>query len=283
METLSGTIRKLDVLRNAGIVFIGDPIPENTVPSEDGATLYCTVCGRPKYTSVRSHLCKGEYWTVTDGVGCNCDKERRLKAFDAEKAARIKEIYNQPKYLGVSKGYLADCMFDDEFYRNLPNHIKMPMKFIRSYCSDFKKNKNKGLYIYSLGPGLCKTSMVACAKNFLNEKGVGCILTNIAEITDAYQYDRELFASYVDVEALIIDDIGLQDPKELLPSAMGKINNALYELLNTRMLKKDCPTLFTSNYSIEELLERGFIPQTVDRIRGIVYANILMLSGPSLR
>lgn len=274
---------KINSLKKAGVRFVGDSLLENEYLSEDESTIYCKVCGKAKLAKTKSSFCKAYYWSIFEGVGCDCDKERRQKAYNAEKKNKFVEIYKQTKFMGVSKGYLRNCNFNDYFYADLPDHIKRPMKFVWSYCNKFSECKNKGIYIYSLGPGLCKTSMIACARNYLLEQGISSILTNIAEISDSFQNDSALYDIYKEVDVLMIDDIGIQDPKELLPSAMGKINNSIYELLNTRMLNNDKPTFFTSNYSIEELLERGFLPQTVDRIRGIVSNNVLKLCGRSIR
>ena len=274
---------KINSLKKAGVRFVGDSLLQNEYLSDDGSTIYCQACNKAKFVKTKSSFCNAYYWSIANGVGCDCDRAKRLKKYGAENKNKFTEVYKQTKFMGVSKGYLKNCNFNDYFYANLPDHIKRPMRFVWNYCNKFSECRNKGMYIYSLGPGLCKTSMVACARNYLLEQGISCILTNISEISDAYQNDSALYDIYEYVDVLIIDDIGIQDPKELLPSAMGKINNSIYELLNTRMLSNDKPTFFTSNYSIEELLERGFLPQTVDRIRGIASDNVLKLCGRSIR
>lgn len=267
-----------------GIRLVGDALLASEHLSASGNEIICDVCGKVKRSRVRSVFLRKDYWGLADGShGCACEEKARSERFLKEDADRITRIYTDPKYMGVSKGYLSYCRFTDPFYAKQEENIRTAMRQVYSYCKKFSDNRHTGIYLHSFGPGLCKTSMMACARQMLLDMNVPCILTNVEEIVNAYSSDRELFNSYRDVSVLIIDDIGIQDPKESWGTDMGKVNNALYELLNARMLAQNNPTLFTSNYRIEELLDRGIKPQTVDRVRGLTKGNVIKISGTSVR
>lgn len=265
---------------------LNDPLRDGERYADGGNLIVCTKCNKPKWAKTYSHIGRFHYWTqiFDDGFGCDCDRAIKKRQIEEENAAAIKRIYTSDKYMAVSKGYLRDCSFNDEFVKGLPERIKTHVRSLFTYCRDYQRSKDTGFYIYSDNAGLFKTSMMACARNMLLDKGVPCILTNVADIADAYQNDRDMYWNYVNVEVLIIDDIGIQDPKKTKASYMGLICDSLYELLNARMHRKGEPTLFTSNYSPHELeTQRGLSMQIVDRIRGMITNNIYHVEGESIR
>lgn len=285
MNTLANELRKIrpDELP---IRKIGSPLENHEALSSDGNSITCKRCGKTRAVKAYSKIYRISYWNpvLEDGYGCDCDRKAAYERYHREYATKIKEVYTQEKYMGVSKGYLKDSSFYGDFFKTLPERIKAPARDVLSYCKNFSTERTTGLYVYSDKAGLCKTSMMACARNFLLDKGIPCILTNVAEISDAYRDDRELFWSYVNVVVLIIDDIGIQDPSKTKAAYMGLICDAMYELLNARMLRKTDPTLFTSNFTINELQnKRGFTMQIADRIRGMVMDNIIEVKGESIR
>ena len=263
--------------------FVGDPLKATERLSEDGCKIICSICNEPRFIARHSSLMHKDIWSFND-QGCRCDRESLAESVKKERIEQIRAVYRKEEYMRISKGYLSYCGFSDDFYKRQPENIRQTMMQVKAYCKFVVDGKrDKGLYLYSSGPGLCKTASMACARNLFLDNGIPAILTNIEEIVEAFLGSCEMFDIYCDVDVLIVDDIGIQDPKELMPSNMGKINNALYELVNNRMLQRDKPTLFTSNFTINELLDRGYKPQTVDRIRGIVGDYIMKISGSSIR
>lgn len=291
MKTLASFFKgdsksRRDAYRLHGGFLVGDDLGGDIEISADGKSAICKKCGEIRMVKERSMLLGTEIWTKDHGTlrGCACDRMEIEEFLKRQQADDIKRIYMDEKYMSVSKGYLSYCKFEDDFYKRLPEGTKEALRQVYGYAKSLIKGEIvNGLYLYSLGPGLCKTSAMACLRNMLLDNAKPCILTNVEEISTAFTSNPEMYASYKNVDVLIIDDIGIQDPKETWSTDMGKVNNSLYELLNTRMLKENTPTLFTSNYSIHELLERGLKPQTVDRIRGIAKKNIMKVSGSSVR
>lgn len=280
----SKTLREL--YKNNGIRFLGDRLQKDERLSESGNEIYCTKCGEMKLENRYSRLVRAQVWMTPESNrdGCRCEREARRKEWEREYAECVSRAYRDDRYMRVSKGYLSYCEFADDYYKAQSDAIRQALRQVYLFCTNYLKERgSNGLYVYSLSPGLCKTSMLACARNFFLSKAVPAVLTNVEEIVGAYSSDPELFRTYADVDVLIVDDIGIQDPKESWATEMGKVNNSLYELLNTRMLKEGRPTLFTSNFSIPDLLDRGIKPQTVDRIRGIVNGNVMKISGQSVR
>ena len=275
-----------ELCKRNGLRFFGDALKQDERLSESGNEIYCTKCGELKLEKRYSRLVRDWMWMLPESNrdGCRCEREARQREWERQHAGWVSRVYRDDRYMRVSKGYLSYCEFTDDYYKKQSDAIVQAMRQVYAFCNNYLKNReSNGLYVYSLSPGLCKTSMMACARNLFLERAIPSILTNVEEIVEAFNGDSELFRAYEDVDVLIIDDIGIQDPKESWGTEMGKVNNSLYELLNSRMLKDGKPTLFTSNFSIPELLERGIKPQTVDRIRGIVNGNVMKISGQSVR
>ena len=275
-----------EICKSNGVRFLGDSLGEDERLSESGNEILCSKCGEVKLENRYSKLLRTQVWLRPESNrdGCRCERETRQMQWERQYSGWVSRVYRDDRYMRVSKGYLSYCEFTDDYYKKQSDAILQALRQVYAFCTNYLRDReSNGLYVYSLSPGLCKTSMMACARNLFLEKATPSILTNVEEIVEAFTGDLELFRAYEDVDVLIIDDIGIQDPKESWGTEMGKVNNSLYELLNTRMLKGGKPTLFTSNYSIPELLDRGIKPQTVDRIRGIVNGNVMKISGQSVR
>ena len=76
------------------------------------------------------------------------------------------------------------------------------------------------------------------------------------------------------VPLLIVDDLGAE--------RLNKFQNeTIYYIIDTRY-KAMMPTIFSSNYSLDELLEQGLEQRTVDRINEMSTA-VIKLTGANYR
>lgn len=142
----------------------------------------------------------------------------------------------------------------------------------KNYCNVSKEVKEKGfgIYIYG-GSGTGKTHLTACMANELIKKQHQVLFTNFFEIGKLIKStfngkgnEIEQINRIAEVDFLFIDDIGTE--RVLNRGEDTWMQEKIFEVLNKRYNKKKS-TIFTSNYSIKELIEeRGMMTKTVDRI-----------------
>ena len=143
-----------------------------------------------------------------------------------------------------------------------------------------------GLYLYGTS-GAGKTHLTACMANELLNQHKQVLFTNFFEISNAIRKtfntratEEGLIDRIANVDFLFIDDLGtervVKDGEDLW------MQEKIYEVINKRYNEKK-PTIFTSNYSLQELVDdRGLMGKTVDRIVEMSTV-ILKLEGMSYR
>lgn len=151
---------------------------------------------------------------------------------------------------------------------------KAAVNFIKHY--DKFKEEGKGLYFYSETKGSGKTRLAASIGNALiktKRLGVKYITTIdlLNEIKKTYSKDSkvtesELLEAIKSVEALIMDDVGVEESKPW-------VNTIFYSILNGRMINKKV-TIFTSNSTIDKL-------QHDDRIRNRIEKMAIPVQFPN--
>ena len=122
------------------------------------------------------------------------------------------------------------------------------------------------------------------------KKCVPVLLTNLFEISKAikstfqngfHESEQEFFERFEKVSFLIFDDLGVEiftkNDRDTWLQAL------LFDLINRRYNAKK-PTIFSSNYSLNELVNlRGIADRTVDRISEMTSGAVFKFDGESMR
>ena len=142
------------------------------------------------------------------------------------------------------------------------------------------------MYIYGES-GLGKTHLTACMCNELINQYQQCLFTNFFEISKLIRasWNRNADAEVVirkicDIDFLFIDDLGTEKLQK--NGEDNWLQEQVFDIINKRYNNKK-PTIFSSNYSLNELItDRGMMQKTVDRINEMSTA-IIKLTGTSYR
>lgn len=188
--------------------------------------------------------------------------------------ANIPMIYN-----GLT---LSD--FDSKWYQNADQDTAEKVKKIfRYYINNyFDIEPGMGLYLFSKTKGTGKTRLVSILANELIKKDIdvkfatsGKILDEIKKTWEGnYDYtESKLMNELTQVDVLIIDDFGVERAKDWR-------NEKFYNIINERYMSKRT-TIFTSNYSLDDLERNGYDSRIISRIKEICY--IIPFPGDSVR
>lgn len=154
----------------------------------------------------------------------------------------------------------------EEYRAKAATAKKIAVNFIKNY--ERFKEEGKGLYFYSEIKGSGKTRLMASIGNALIKTkriGVRYVTTIdlLNEIKRTFNKDSEMSESQLidaikEVEVLILDDVGVEDPSPW-------VKTTFYSILNGRMISKKV-TLFTSNSTIGELRHDDRIRNRIEKM-----------------
>ena len=247
--------------------------------------IHCKVCNEP-LEAIINHPFTKEPRKVRCICSCTEKKmkqeeearrnyEHQMEIQKLQKNSLLGERYKKVTFNNTFLG--SNEMFDTAFKR------------CRNYCEVSSKVLENGYGIYIYGDsGTGKTHLTACMVNELVKQQRPTLFTNFFEIS---QIIRSTFKSYnttenemiekiSNIDFLFIDDIGTE--RVTKDGNDTWLQEKIFEILNKRYNNKK-PTIFTSNYSLEELVnERGLLEKTVDRILEMS-SLILKIEGESYR
>lgn len=218
---------------------------------------------------------------------CKC-KEEELKA-EEEKLRQQEKLQQLDKLRKAS--LLGDKYKDVNFENTEKSHETFNKALVRckNYCEIYKQSLEKGYGIYIYGnSGTGKTHLTACICNELLKKGQQCLFTNFFEISRSIRAtfnsksedESNMINRIASVDFLFIDDLGTE-----LARKNGEdtwLQEKIFEIVNKRY-NENKPTIFSSNYSLNQLIdERGIMNKTVDRIAEMATV-ILKIEGNSVR
>ena len=261
----------------------------------------CEYCGALRYTKGFT-LCSQPRWTYL--MPCTCaeataarerakrEAEAAKEREEAEKAlkerrARIEKLIGQS---GLGRRFTSRT-FDT--FEATSDETARALKFAKGYAerfsdmkSDPKLRERNGLFITGeFGTG--KTHLAAAIANALLSKGEPVVFATMIDLLqklkDSFEKGGEgdLLRVYVAADLLIIDDLGKEQPTEWATTKIYQIINARYEDFK--------PTIITSNYSLDELVNRmtpktgdgSTAGATIDRLREVTFT--IPLGGLSKR
>ena len=246
---------------------------------------YCSVCNEPLETYFQNPF-TGENKKVNCICKCTSDKlkeeeeerrrqERQREIEKLQRNSLLGDRYRNATFNETETG--VNKTFDEAYKR------------CRNYC-DVSGNVLKngyGIYIYG-DKGTGKSHLTACMVNDLIKQGRPTMFTNFFEISqiirETYSSSRETENSMINklanIDFLFIDDLGTE--KVSNNGEDNWLQGKIFEILNKRYNNKK-PTIFTSNYSLQELIsDRGLMDKTVDRILEMS-SLILKVEGKSYR
>ena len=262
----------------------------NSIPTnvdntyEKDGLLYCTKCHTLRVTKDIMPIFNRHM-----PVMCECMKEKKRKEAEADAHKEKMEQLDKIRSASLLKERYKDVTFGN-------TDISVGESFINAYTrckryceiSDEALRNGYGMYIYCDKSGTGKTHLTACMCNELISQRKQCLFTNFLEISKLIRStwnkkDAEAEAvirRISQVDYLFIDDLGTEIIKR--NGEDNWLQEQIYDIINSRYGHQK-PTIFTSNYSLNELItDRGMWSKTVDRINEMATA-IIKLQGTSYR
>ena len=181
---------------------------------------YCGKCNTPKQTKV---FMVGFGYEMMPFVPCKCENERIAKEKQERKQRELMDRISDLKKMGFPDRELSKCTFelDDRKNEKISNVMK-------NYADNFNsfRAKGKGLLLYgNVGAG--KSFLSACVVNALIEKGIPCLMTNFARLTNIingmFEGKQDYIDSLNDFDLLVIDDLGAERDTEFMNETVHNI------------------------------------------------------------
>jgi DNA replication protein DnaC len=229
----------IDKAKETGNIVEGDFVGEDN--------LYC--CGKCKTRKQTIVTLFGE----TRVVPCICEcRAAEIKA--EEEARKQREFFERVmrlKKVGFPEKAMQEWTFanDDGSNPKLTNAMK---NFVEHF-NTFRK-EGKGLLLFgNVGTG--KTFLAACVANELISKGIPCLVTNFARISNEVQGMFEGKQQYYDnlnsFPLLVIDDLSAERKTEYMQEIVFNVIDARY--------RANLPLIVTTNLTREELMHPASI------------------------
>jgi len=184
--------------------------------------------------------------------------------------------------------------FEPEFQREA-------LRICRKYAGSFDLDNPRGmpsLYLYSKGPGVGKSTLMACITNYVIdnwrgdpasatlpvrfEKGPGLVRRvratyNIPEAQRPYhETEEQVYAQLRTVKLLLLDDVGKEKPSDF--------TRELYWYIIDTMISSGLPVVVNSRLAREDdSLAELMREDTVDRLYGMCRGKMVILTGTSYR
>ena len=246
---------------------------------------HCSICNEPLETII-IHPFNGEERKVNCVCQCKMNELKR-----EEEARRNYEKQREIEKLQKSS-LLGDRYKDVTFDNTIVGENELfdtAFKRCKNYCEVSSKVLEEGYGIYLFGDsGVGKTRLTACMVNELIKQHRPTLFTNFFEISQIIRgtfknnkYNEiDMIEKISNIDFLFIDDLGTE--RFTKDGTDTWLQEKVFEILNKRYNNKK-PTIFTSNYSLEQLVvERGLMEKTVDRILEMSTV-ILKIEGESYR
>ena len=215
-------------------------ISRNDGDYEQDGLLYCGKCHTPKQARIEI------YGTVhTPMCLCKCENERyEREKKDAEQRSKMERLDRLRKE-GFPDADLERCTFDKD-----DGGSPKIMRVAKNYAENFAemKRRGKGLVFFG-GVGTGKTFAAACVANLLISKGIPCLVTNFARLTNTLFGMNDNKQAYIDglnqYELLVIDDLASERDTEYMQETVMNIIDSRY--------RSGLPIIVTTNLTAQQL------------------------------
>lgn len=227
------------------------------------------------------NLCKDEGWIGYTGADghfycreCECGLIQKKKINGHLAFASIPERYKNLRFVDFEVKWYAGLDVD-----TAEKDLKVCRYYVQNYLS---VPPGRGLYLFSSTKGTGKTRMVSIIANELVRKGIEVKFATSGQILDEIKKtwnnesdysESSLMNDLVKADILIIDDFGVDAAKDWR-------NEKFYNIINSRYISMR-PTIYTSNYNLEDLERIGYDGRIISRIRESCY--LVPFPGESVR
>ena len=256
---------------------------ENTYIKND--LLHCSICNEPLQTIINLPF------TGEDRV-VNCICQCKVNVLKKEEEER-RNFEKQKEINKLKRNSLLGDRYKDTSFDNTNTGVNstfdVAYKRCKNYCevSSIVLEEGYGIYLYG-NSGTGKTHLTACMVNELIKQHRPTLFTNFFEISQIIRgtfksntnSEESMIEKISNIDFLFIDDLGTE--KVTKNGEDNWLQEKIFEILNKRY-NNTKPTIYTSNYSLEELINsRGLMEKTVDRILEMSTV-ILKIEGESHR
>lgn len=257
---------------------------KNYIPKENeyiqNNMLYCKKCNDEKIVIVNEN----EYYLCSS---CSCSSKEYERREDQRKKEQRFRYIESLKIDSLLYDNLKNLTFKDIDLKR-PESFRLAVSLAVDFCKDYKTNIQNGIGLYLYGDtGLGKTMLVACIANFCLSRLIPTLFTSLYEIKrtllsiiNGYsKLDQDAYIEKMsNIDLLILDDIGT----ELKSKNNDFTNDIIFQILDKRV--KNCKsTIFTSNYGLKELVNKGLEKKNAERILELCKKNFVQLFGTSYR
>ena len=256
-------------------------LKENEVFSANRNEVLCKKCGTPLRRLAWSDLIGEMYYVLINNNYCECVYKANEAEAKKSKDAFYRKYYDSPMYVQDIKveNRAARLHTIREGYMN--NDFYTVRNSLDGWINGYKPG-NKGVSITG-SVGLGKSTLMACLRNELLDRGFSCIMTTTTSMMESFR--RRLisedfsYEKYDLVDVLIIDDIGADFSEDRFKRS--DYNAFLYERINHRNMN-GMTLCYTSNYYKPGLIKLGIQESTVDRLYEMIEYSY-SLEGESAR
>lgn len=203
-------------------------------------------------------------WVGTPCPRCERQEEDEIRHAE-ERKRRVASQLAALKAAGIPKRF-RDKNF--ESYRHNSDEQYKAMDVCKKYAENFKASYEHGVCLTMCGkPGTGKTHLACSVGNHLVERGHSVVFIGALDIVGriketwgkgATETEREVVNRFVELDLLIIDEVGVQFGKESEQIILFKILNRRYEEVK--------PTIVISNLMGNEL-DNYLGERVVDRLK----------------
>lgn len=254
-------------------------LDENEYIGENGLP-YCSKCRTPKWCVIQND-------TVACPIACACRAEEIAQEQAAAEHKKRIEQFDKRQVLSMLGTRYKTAAFDGARITENNRHAFEKCRAFVDKAADVISN-NIGVYIYG-GNSSGKTYLTACMCNALMWNGYGCIHTSLANVlakitskNGSDMNEGELLRRLESSSFVFIDDLGKEFiGREHNASAAKWAESKLFEIVNERYNARK-PTIFTSNYPINDLCKLGLDNGIIDRILEMSTV-VLKLDGDNFR
>ena len=174
---------------------------------------------------------------------CKCEAAK-LKA--EKEAQELLEKVMRLRRVGFPERAMSEWTFENDDGGN-PKMSNAMKNYVDHF--DAFREEGKGLLLFgSVGTG--KTYLAACVANALIDKGIPCLVTNFARITndlqDRFDGRQQYFDNLNSFPLLVIDDLSAERKTEYMQEIVFNVIDARY--------RAKLPIIVTTNLTREELM-----------------------------